>query len=89
MAAFAARRLLAMVDNSAGIVAIELLAACQGIDFRAPLTTSKQLQKAHTMIRSRVPFLAEDRHFAPDIGASKALVFAGDISRATMTDCLL
>jgi len=40
MATFAARRLGEMATNTAGIVAIELLAAAQGIDFRAPLATS-------------------------------------------------
>ena len=46
MATFAARRLQEMADNSAGILAIELLAACQGIDFRTPLKSSDALEKA-------------------------------------------
>src|SRR5437868_947608 len=46
MATFAARRLGQMADNTIGIVAIELLAAAQGIDFRAPLVTSPPLQRA-------------------------------------------
>ena len=46
MATFAARRLGEMAANTAGIVAVELLAACQGLDFRAPLRTSPRLEEA-------------------------------------------
>jgi histidine ammonia-lyase len=77
MATFAARRLSDMAANSAGIVAIELLAAAQGIDFRAPLKTSLQLQNAHALVRSKVAFYAHDRYFAPDITAIQSLVESG------------
>jgi histidine ammonia-lyase len=77
MATFAARRLSDMAANSAGIVAIELLAACQGIDFRAPLRTSPKLQEVHALVRSKVAFYDHDRYFAPDIGAVQALIDAG------------
>jgi histidine ammonia-lyase len=77
MATFAARRLSDMAANSAGIVAIELLAACQGIDFRAPLKTSRRLQEVHALVRSKVAFYDHDRYFAPDIGAIQSLVESG------------
>jgi histidine ammonia-lyase len=77
MATFAARRLADMAGNSAGIVAIELLAAAQGIDFRAPLKTSARLQEIHALVRSRVAFYDHDRYFAPDIGAIQSLVESG------------
>ncbi len=77
MATFAARRLSDMASNSAGIVAIELLAACQGIDFRAPLKTSPALQKAHALVRSKVAFYDHDRYFAPDIEAVRSLIQSG------------
>ena len=77
MATFAARRLADMADNTCGIVAIELLAAAQGVDFRAPLATSPALQRAMAALRARVPFYAEDRYFAPDIEAAKSLVAGG------------
>src|SRR5262249_36173825 len=51
MATFAARRLSDMGDNTAGIVGIELLAACQGLDFRAPLKTSPRLEEAKGLVR--------------------------------------
>ena len=74
MATFAARRLLPMIENTIGIVAIELLAACQGIDFRRPLKTSPLLEKVHQHIRKQVSFYAQDRFFAPDIAAAKNIV---------------
>ncbi|MEH6628826.1 MAG: aromatic amino acid lyase, partial [Motiliproteus sp.] len=77
MATFAARRLQEMVENSAGIIAIELLAACQGIDFRAPLKSSVALEKAKALLRSRVSFYDKDRYFAPDIEMAKSLVLSG------------
>lgn len=81
MATFAARRLADMAANSAGIVAIELLAAAQGIDFRAPLKTSSRLQRVHALIRSRVAFYDHDRYFAPDIALIQALVESGELRR--------
>ena len=82
MSTFAARRLGDMTRNSRTIVAIELLAAAQGIDFRAPLKTSKELQAAHAAVRKRVAFYAEDRYFAPDIGAISDLVGSGGLTDA-------
>ena len=77
MSAFAARRLHEMAGNSAGIVAIELLAAAQGIEFHAPHQTSAPLAEAVAAIRARVPHYDEDRIFAPDIAAVTALAESG------------
>ncbi|WP_034474555.1 histidine ammonia-lyase [Aestuariibacter salexigens] len=74
MATFAGRRLRDIFDNVAGILAIEWLAAAQGIDFRAPLATSQALQNVHGLLRQHVPFYDKDRYFAPDIEAAKALI---------------
>ena len=77
MSTFAARRLLEMAENTRTIVAIELLAAAQGIDFRAPLKTSTILQEVHSKIRSHVPMYDHDRHFAPDIQTIVELIATG------------
>ena len=77
MATFAARRLGEMADNSIGVVAIELLAASQGVEFLRPLTTSPALQPVLTRLRQRVPAYSEDRFFAPDIAAIKTLIHSG------------
>ena len=81
MATHAARRLGEMADNAATIVAIELLAAAQGVDLRAPLMTSAALGEVLAAIRAVVPFYAEDRYFAPDIEAAKRLVLGGAFRR--------
>jgi histidine ammonia-lyase len=77
MATFAARRLGDMADNTAGIVAIELLAAAQGIDFRRPLQSSEPLEEAHALIRGVAPHLDGDRYLALDIEAVTPLVRDG------------
>jgi len=74
MATFAARRLRDMGENTAGILAVELLAACQGIDFRRPLRTSPLLEEAKALLRRRVPFYDKDRYFSPDIEAAQRLI---------------
>lgn len=83
MATFAARRLLPMAENTAGILAVELLAACQGMDFRRPLKTSPQLEKVIAALREQVPFYAQDRYFAPDIAAAKRLIQQGTLAKLT------
>jgi len=77
MATFAARRLTPMAGNTSAIVAIELLAAAQGIEFRAPLTTSPQLANAFALVRAEAAFWDRDRAFAPDLFAMRRCVEAG------------
>ena len=79
MATFAARRLQEMADNTAGIVAIELLAAAQGLDLRAPLKSSPALEAAKAALRQSVAFWDQDRAMYPDIAAAKALVQSGKL----------
>jgi histidine ammonia-lyase len=74
MATYAARRTNDMADNTAGIIAIELLAAAQGIDLRKPVTTSPKLATALAALRTKVAFWDQDREMAPDIAAAKALI---------------
>lgn len=88
MATFAARRLLEMADNTCGIVAIELLSAAQGLDFRAPLKTTERLEAAKAELRERVAFYAKDRYFAPDIEHAKRWVSSGAL-RSYMPSKLL
>jgi histidine ammonia-lyase len=77
MATYAARRLSDMADNTAGIVAVELMAACQAVDFRKPLATSRLLQRVRDRVREHCPFHERDRYLAPDLAAVKAMVKAG------------
>jgi histidine ammonia-lyase len=80
MATFAARRLGDMAENTANILSIELLAACQGVDFRAPLKSSEPLEAAKSMVRARVPFYDQDRYFAPDIKEIYTLIRKGELN---------
>jgi histidine ammonia-lyase len=88
MATFAARRLQPMIANVGYILAIEWLAAAQGVDFLRPLRSSAPLEAAHALLRSCCPTMAVDRTIAPDIEAANALVregALGEILRA-LTD---
>ena len=86
MAAHGARRLLEMADNVSAVIGIEYLAACQGIDFHAPLSSSDALEAAHKHLRAAVPTLEDDRHFHPDIEAATALVRSGSLVAAVPAD---
>jgi histidine ammonia-lyase len=77
MSTNAALRLGQMVTNTATIAAIELLAAAQGVELRAPLVTSPRLQVALREIRGVVSFWDRDRAFAPDLAKARALVESG------------
>jgi histidine ammonia-lyase len=80
MAAHGARRLLAMAENVSAIVGIELLAAAQGCDFHAPMTSSLALERVRMVLRTQVPPLGEDRFLHPDIEKAIALVRSGALA---------
>ncbi len=77
MATNAALRLKPMLENSRTIIAIELLAASQGLEFRKPLKTSPILDKFFKKIRQYVDPYEKDRYFAPDIEIMKELLVQG------------
>jgi histidine ammonia-lyase len=81
MATFAARRLSAMVDNTAHIVGIELLAAARGVDHLRPLRSSEPLEELHGRIRREIPFAEQDAYVAPQIARATALVRDGSVAR--------
>jgi histidine ammonia-lyase len=82
MAAHAARRLLPMAENLTQILAIELLAACQGCDFHGDLKSSAPLEAVRHRLRGEVPHLDDDRYMAPDIAKAAALVRSGAVVEA-------
>ena len=86
MAAHGARRLLAMAGNAANVIAIELLAAAQGCDFHAPLSSSEPLERVRALLRARVPHLEEDRMMAPEISAAAEMVWSGGVVDAAGVD---
>ncbi|EGL6440302.1 urocanate hydratase [Salmonella enterica] len=81
MAPAAGRRLWEMAANTRGIIAVEWLAACQGIDLREGLTSSPLLEQARQTLRERVAHYTQDRFFAPDIECATALLAQGALQR--------
>ena len=63
-----------VLDNLEYILAIELMSACQAIEFRRPLKSSAILEAAHEYVRRFVGFASEDRIFAEDIRRLHAII---------------
>jgi histidine ammonia-lyase len=78
----AANKLKKIVANTRHVLAIEAIAAAQGLDFRAPLKTSKRLQSAHSAIRSVSPPVDADRVLAPDFEKVSDLIVSGKLAQA-------
>jgi histidine ammonia-lyase len=81
MACFAGRRLADMAENTNGVLAVEYLAAVQGLDFRAPLKGSAIIEQAKAKLRETVTFYDKDRYFAPDIVEASGIIFDGDLNQ--------
>ncbi len=92
MATGAARKAGTVALNAAGIIAVELMAAAQGIDFHKPHKTSPVLASAYEKVRLRTDFLEKDRYLAAEMQAMQQLVFDGEFFAApalqTMTRAL-
>ncbi|XP_068579931.1 histidine ammonia-lyase [Cebidichthys violaceus] len=74
MGGWAARKALRVVEHVEQVLAIELLAACQGIEFLRPLRTTTPLEKVYELVRSVVKPWIKDRFMSPDIEAAHRLL---------------
>ncbi|MFI5130904.1 MAG: histidine ammonia-lyase [Chitinophagales bacterium] len=74
MGSISGRKLSRVLDNLEYILAIELLSACQAIEFRRPLKSSEILEFAHHFVREFVGFAEEDRIFAEDINKVAGII---------------
>lgn len=74
MGSISGRKLNKVIDNLEYILAIELLSACQAIEFRRPLKSSPILEFAHDYVRGFVSFAEEDRIFANDINRIREII---------------
>ena len=81
MAMAAAVKLRRVVQNVRHVLAIELLCAMQGIDYRRPLRSSAAIEEAYAALRAVVPSLGRDRILSPDIAAAAALIAGGALYR--------
>jgi histidine ammonia-lyase len=79
-AALKAERALQLARH---VLAVEMLCACQAIDLRAPLLSTRALMGAHGAVRAVVPTLVDDRSPAPDIDAIAALISTSALEYAT------
>jgi len=80
MAPIAARKAGQIARNAAGVIAVELMAAAEGIDYHAPLTTSPKLQAIHAAVRGLSPHFTADRYWADEMSALQAAVLDGAIA---------
>jgi histidine ammonia-lyase len=79
MAPIAARKAAQIARNAAGVIAVELMAAAEGIDYHAPLKTSAKLQAIHASIRAHSPHFTADRYWADEMRALQEAVLSGEI----------
>jgi histidine ammonia-lyase len=86
MAAHGAYRLQRMLQNLHAIIGVELLCAAQGVEFRAPLTTSGPLANCIARLRKGVATMGEDRYLAPDIVSATTLIASGDLPALSGVD---
>jgi len=75
-------KLKKVVANARNVLAIEAMAAAQGIDFRSPLKPSKRGQAAHAAIRSVCPTVDKDRVMYQDFARIAELIASGKVSLA-------
>jgi histidine ammonia-lyase len=84
MAMAAAWKLRRVVRNVRYVLAIELMCAAQGLDYRAPLKPGRGVTRAHGDVRRLVPALERDRALSADIERLAAAIQAGEISSSAM-----
>ncbi len=76
-----------VVQNASRVLGVELLAACEALDFRRPLRSSPPLEAVVALVRSHVPSHGYDRALSPEIEALAALVGTGAVQNAAETAC--
>ena len=79
MGSISGRKLHQIIDNIEYIQAIELLYATQAVDFRRPLRSTPVIEACHALVRTKVPFIDNDRIFADDINQIHQLITNGSL----------
>ncbi|MDQ3957434.1 MAG: histidine ammonia-lyase [Actinomycetota bacterium] len=79
MGATSARKAAAVLANSEHVMAIEALAAAQGLDLRGPLAPAAGTAAARSVVREVSPFLEDDRSLAADIAAVREAIADGEL----------
>jgi histidine ammonia-lyase len=76
-----------VVSNTARVLAVELLAACEALEFRRPLRSSPALEAVHALVRARVAVHEQDRILGPEIEALASLLREGAVRDAAKAVC--
>ncbi|MDN5217222.1 histidine ammonia-lyase [Fulvivirgaceae bacterium BMA12] len=84
MGSIGGRKALKVIGNLEKILAIELLAACQALDFRRPLKSTPVIEAVHSLVRADIPYAERDRVFADDIQVAHQLIQSGAIIKAAL-----
>ena len=87
MGPIAARKARVVARHARTVLAIEMLCACQGLDFLKPLRPGRGVAAAHEAVRRVVPFMESDRVLSADIEALGALLAGGGLRRAAEAAC--
>ena len=83
MAPISGRKAATVARNAAGVIAVELITAAQGVDYHAPLATSAALGEVHAAVRSISPRLEADRYWADEMAALQQAVLDGSVAETT------
>jgi histidine ammonia-lyase len=76
-----------VVANCERVVAIELLAGAQGVEFLAPLEPGNGVRVTHAFVRSLSPRLGDDRPLAGDIETVAESIRDGSLIAAVEAEC--
>lgn len=87
MGTIAARKARDVLENTQTVLAIELLCAAEGMDYRRPLHSSPALEAVHSRLRESVPHLDDDRAMYSDIQRALELVQSNAVVEAAEDKC--
>lgn len=87
MGSISARKCIRIVENVEKVLAIELLLACQGIDFRLPLKPAEKLKKIHSYVRKHITHMKEDRVLSEDINRAIDIIKSPDFNSLIASIC--
>ena len=86
MGSVAARKAMSIVGNTAHVLALELVCACQAIELHAPLLPSRPVTAVLTAVRRHVPFVDEDRPLSAEVAALAGAILSGEIAAAVESE---
>jgi histidine ammonia-lyase len=81
-----ALKLKSLVNNVEIVIAAEILAACQAMEFRKPLEPGEGTRRALALVREHVPPLDHDREVTPDVEIIARLIRGNQFSRLLVED---